>query len=149
MWVLIAVPALAEKEQRIDIEKKWYGEVYSVGEVEAGFWGRLREGKEVAALLRSNPRARVEWNKAMAINYLSMGVFFAYLITADNDYDDSSHEAANNDFDNYLKALPFLWASSYVSSHYAKKAVKIYNGNLEGKVGLIHGGASLGLTYRF
>jgi len=139
----------AAQHPEINITKKWYGETYRVGEVEKGFWGRVKEAREVDALIRSDTKANLAWKKAKIINNVSLAVVLAYLIVGGQDNNDSSNDDAKDSFNDYLKLTPLIFGAGYIAERYSNKAVRIYNAGIETQASLTTTGASLGWVYRF
>ena len=148
-FVLFTICSYASERPRIEVEKKWYGDVYSIGETETGYWAAAKEAKKIKSLIQSNPEANKEYRKSYMISYFSLGIISAYFLTRDSENYDSSNEQAKDSFDDYLTLLPFILGAGYAHSHYYKKAVNIYNSGLNGKVKIKKGKATLGLVYRF
>lgn len=129
--------------KRIDIESKWYGDVYSVGDKEPGFWGAVKESNEAVELIKSNPKAYSEYKKSRIITYLSFAAVFLY--NESLDYNESSNDLLQEQ----LKALPLVIVSSFLALSYQKKAVNTYNSGVDVSVGLTPKNTSLGFVYRY
>jgi len=148
-FMMFTIFSYANDRPRIEVEKKWYGDVYSIGEAETGYWAAVKEAKKIKSLIKSNPEANKEYRKSSMISYFSLGIVSAYLLIHDFESNESSNEHAKDYFDDTLILLPFIFGTGYAHSHYYKKAVNIYNSGLNGKVKIKKGKATLGLVYRF
>ncbi|MBL4608685.1 MAG: hypothetical protein JKY01_12770 [Pseudomonadales bacterium] len=133
----------ADEMQKIEVEAKWYGDTYSVGEKEPGFWGFFREGDEVLALIKSDPDAYGELKKSRIVTYSSFAAVALYYNSL------GYYESSNELLKDQLVVLPFLIASGFLVRHYQKKAVDTYNSGVDVHFGIAPKKASLSVVYRY
>lgn len=124
IFVLLSLSfsGVAMADQKIEHQ----GAYYSIGEVEPGFWGMVKEQRQVSEALSENSVSAPDMRKAKLFDILSWVAVAGTVITSDSGEDGDSF-----DEENFLSWLPVIIGSSFAHGHYKGKAIEKYNAELD------------------
>lgn len=129
---LLPLYGFAEGAQEIERHDSFWGDYYTIGDIEPGFWGKVKEHAQVTEALADSSASASDMKKAKLFNIVAWVAVVGSVITSDTGDDGDSF-----DEENFLYWMPVIVGASYGHTHFRDAAIKNYNAQFSVGVSLI------------